>query len=96
MSIADITAGMAGKTVYHSGTLIGPRRQARKRQMRELGIATGKEYKRALKAKKRVARRQAEVDKNAPGVFMVTARGYRVGRRVRLRVPKEITGAPTL
>ncbi len=68
------------------------KRAVQREEMRLLGITTGKTYRRALKAKKRVARLQAEADRKAPGVFKAVARGYRAGRKLQYGLGKKPTG----
>ena len=68
------------------------KRAVQREEMRLLGITAGKTYRRALKAKKRIARMQAEADRKAPGVFKAVARGYRAGRKIRYGLGKKPTG----
>jgi hypothetical protein len=68
------------------------KRAVQREEMRLLGITTGKTYRRALKAKKRVARLQAEADRKAPGVFKAVARGYRAGRKLQYGLGKKPAG----
>lgn len=91
--IAKATRGLKSPPVRLKGVpQTSMKRAVQREEMRLLGIATGKTYRRALKAKKRTARLQAEADRKAPGVFKAVARGYRAGRKLQYGLGKNPTG----
>lgn len=91
--VAKATRGLKSPPMRPKGVpQTSMKRAVQREEMRLLGIATGKTYRRALKAKKRIARLQAEADRKDPGVFKAVARGYRAGRKIRYGVGGEPTG----